>query len=260
LLNVDLSTVTTSADLVFGLGEPMKEIVHLDFQSSASASKHADIVVYNALLHRQYRVPVHSVIILLRPQASHPNLDGAVVYAPRPGRGKMDFNYEVVRLWERPAAELLQCDIGALPLAILGGLPPGADLQTGLARIAEQLIHRLDREAPQPQARRLVTAAYVLAGLRLSMQAATDLFKGVRTMRDSVTYMAILEEGEEKGLKRGRIEEARSVLRRQGKKKFGAPGKRTAAAIDAIDDLDRLEMLHERLLDAKSWKELLAAE
>ena len=58
LLNVDLSTVTTSADLVFGLGRPLQEIIHLDAQSSASATKYADILVYNALLYRQYRVPV----------------------------------------------------------------------------------------------------------------------------------------------------------------------------------------------------------
>jgi hypothetical protein len=35
VLNVDLSTVTTSTDFVAGLGEPVTEIVHLDFQSSA---------------------------------------------------------------------------------------------------------------------------------------------------------------------------------------------------------------------------------
>src|SRR5690348_14685257 len=34
LLNVDLSTVTTTADLILGLGEPVEEIIHLDFQSS----------------------------------------------------------------------------------------------------------------------------------------------------------------------------------------------------------------------------------
>ena len=28
LLNIDLSTVTTNADLVFGLGQPLQEIVH----------------------------------------------------------------------------------------------------------------------------------------------------------------------------------------------------------------------------------------
>src|SRR5882672_992230 len=42
LLNVDLSTVTTAADLILGLGDPVAEIVHLDFQSSAAAWKHAD--------------------------------------------------------------------------------------------------------------------------------------------------------------------------------------------------------------------------
>src|SRR5256885_17067854 len=49
-LNVDLSTVTTLADLVLGLGEPLEEVIQLDFQSSAAAWKHADLMVYHALL------------------------------------------------------------------------------------------------------------------------------------------------------------------------------------------------------------------
>src|ERR1700730_15098824 len=101
LLNVDLSTVTTSTDLVFGLGQPVQEVVHLDFQSSASAGKHADLLAYHALLYRQYRVPVHSIVVLLPPQAAPPHLSAAVAYAPRPGRGKMEFQYEPIRLWER---------------------------------------------------------------------------------------------------------------------------------------------------------------
>src|SRR5712692_1728745 len=92
LLNVDLSTVTTAADFVVGLGDPVQEIVHLDFQASASATKHADVLVYNALLHRQYLVPVHSIVVLLRPQAAHSNLSGVVNYAARPDRGKMEFS------------------------------------------------------------------------------------------------------------------------------------------------------------------------
>ena len=32
VLNVDLSTVTTAADLILGLGEPLEDIIHLDFQ------------------------------------------------------------------------------------------------------------------------------------------------------------------------------------------------------------------------------------
>src|SRR5262249_25668827 len=58
LLNVDLSTVTTAADLILGLGDPLEEVLHLDFQSSAAAWKHADLLVYNALLFGHYHVPV----------------------------------------------------------------------------------------------------------------------------------------------------------------------------------------------------------
>src|SRR5205085_4763282 len=119
-LNVDLSTVTAAADLILGLGEPLEEIIQLDFQSSASAWKHADLLVYHALLFAHYRVPVHTVIILLRPEAAHTNLSGAIAYMPRPRRGKMDFAYEPVPLWERPAEELLAADLGVAPLAMLG--------------------------------------------------------------------------------------------------------------------------------------------
>ena len=91
LLNVDLSTVTTAADLILGLGEPLEEVIQLDFQSSAAAWKHADVLAYNALLHAEYHVPVHSIVILVRQQAKHSNLSGTVSYATRSGRGSMNF-------------------------------------------------------------------------------------------------------------------------------------------------------------------------
>src|SRR5262245_6966906 len=66
LLNVDLSTVSAASDLIFGLGDPLREILHLDLQSAAVATKQYDLLVYNALLFRQYRVPVHSLLLFLR--------------------------------------------------------------------------------------------------------------------------------------------------------------------------------------------------
>src|SRR5437879_4694250 len=139
VLNVDLSTVTATADLVLGLGEPLEEVVQLDFQSSAAAWKHADLLVYHALLFAHYHVPVHTAIILLRPEAAHANTNGVIRYAPRPGRGNMDFGYEVVRLWERPAEELLRGDLGVAPLAVLGRLPENLSLENGLTVIAQRL-------------------------------------------------------------------------------------------------------------------------
>lgn len=56
--NVDLSAVTRAADSVVTLGDPPVEVIDLEFQSSAAAWKHADILVYHALLHAMFRVPV----------------------------------------------------------------------------------------------------------------------------------------------------------------------------------------------------------
>jgi predicted transposase YdaD len=258
LLTIDLSTVTTAADLVFGLGQPLQEIIHLDFQSSALATKHFDVLIYNALLHRRYRVPVHSIVVLLRPQAAHANLNGVVTYAPRPGKGKMDYQYELIPLWERPVTELLAGDVGALPLAMLGQLPAGVDLETGLADVAERVMERLQREAPAEQVRRLLTAAFVLTGLRVPRQVARELFQGVRAMRDSDTYMAILDEGREEGIEIGRIDEVKKLILRFGQKSLGVPEEGITTALAALTDLERLERLLERVGEVKSWQELLS--
>jgi hypothetical protein len=149
LLNVDLSTVTTAADLVLGLGEPLVEIIHLDFQASAAAWKHADILAYSALLFAHYHAPVHTIILLLRPQAAHANLNGVIHYAPRPGRGSMHFSYEIVRLWERPVEELLQAEIGVLPLAVLGRLPEGCRWRMAWLRWLAELRNGWKRRRPR---------------------------------------------------------------------------------------------------------------
>ncbi|NUQ62675.1 MAG: hypothetical protein HUU20_09310 [Pirellulales bacterium] len=63
LLNVDLSTMATAADVVLGIGEPLAEVFYLDAQASPLAMKHHDLLWYNALLHRAYQVPVHSTVL-----------------------------------------------------------------------------------------------------------------------------------------------------------------------------------------------------
>jgi hypothetical protein len=249
LLNVDLSTVTTSADLVIGVGDPPAEIIHLDFQSSAAARKHADVLVYNALIHADYLVPVHSIVILLRPQAAHSNLNGVVSYAARSGRGSMNFSYEVVRLWERPAEGLLAGPLGTAPLAVLGALPEGVPLPDALAAVAQRLIERLEREAPPERARKLLTAAFVLTGLRVKRDVARQVFRGVRAMKDSDTYLAIIDEGRE--------EQVKEDILRLATRRFGPAHEPIRARLHGITDLERLRRLLDRLLDATNWSDLL---
>jgi hypothetical protein len=249
LLNVDLSTVTTAADLVLGLGEGPEEIIHLDFQSSASAWKHADVMVYNALLFAHYRVPVHSVVVLLRPQAGHSNMNGVIRYAARPGRGGMEFGYEVVRLWERPAEELLAADLGVAPLAMLGRLPEGLPLEEGLAAVARRVVERLTQEAPPDRAKKLLTDALLLTGLRVRRDAAVRIFRGVRAMEESDTYLMILDQGEERGL--------RGIILLLGEDQFGPPDASVKAGLQNITDLDRLKRIARRTPKATSWQEIL---
>jgi hypothetical protein len=92
-----------------------------------------------------------------------------------------------------------------------------------------------------------------LMGLRYSEQYTSQLLRGVRQMKESVTYQAILREGEAKW----RAVEARDLLLRLGEKRFGPPDAATRRTIMAMRSVKRLEALAERLLEVENWTELL---
>jgi hypothetical protein len=244
-----LSTVTTAADLILGLGEPLQEIIQLDFQSSAAAWKHADLMVYNALLFAHYKVPVHTIVILLRPEAAHSNLNGAIAYAPRPGRGKMDFGYEVISLWKRAAEGLLAADLSVTPLAMLSRLPEGLSLEDGLKAVAQKVVERLLREASPDRAKKLLTDAFLLTGLRVRRDVAARIFRGVRAMHESDTYLAILDEGQEKC--------ARDDILIIGEERFGPADEAFRGQLNTITDLARLKRMVRRAVKATCWEEIL---
>ena len=138
---------------------------------------------------------------------------------------------------------------GVLPLATLGRLPIGVELVAGLAAVIRQLAERVRREAPPEKVGRLLTAAFVLTGLRVSPELSRQLFQGVGAMHESSTYQFILDEGEARGL--------RKVILNLGTKRFGAADEASKAILLATDDLARLEYLTQRLLEVHSWRELL---
>jgi hypothetical protein len=116
--------------VVLGHGEPLRSAVDLNFQSGRDPELPGRICLYNAALHHRLHVPVHSVVILLRPAADAPTITGRHTYTGQPRRGKMDFRYEVFRIWQLPAQRLLRCGPGVLPLSVLGALPQGRPLKT----------------------------------------------------------------------------------------------------------------------------------
>jgi hypothetical protein len=92
------------------------------------------------LLHDSYGVPVHSIVILLRPRADRGDLTGTLSYVARPGRGRLDFAFEVIRLWEVPVERLLTSGLGTLPLAVLGQMPTGRTPDEALPEVIGQLV------------------------------------------------------------------------------------------------------------------------
>jgi hypothetical protein len=76
-------------------------------------------------------------------------------------------------------------------------------------------------------------------------------------MKESVTYQAIIEEGLAEGLAKGELEEARKILLLLGRRHFGEPSAEALAAVNALTDVQKLEELTVRLLQATSWHELL---
>jgi hypothetical protein len=85
--------------------------------------------------------------------------------------------------------------------------------------------------------------------LRVPRIVSDRVFQGVKAMQQSTTYQGILEDG--------RIDEARRIILRQGRKRFGKPSAAVQAKIEGRANLDQLERLTDRILAASNWQELL---
>jgi len=161
----------------------------------------------------------------------------------------------VVRLWKEDPEPYLAAGVGLVPLAPLADVPEAA-----LPEVVRRMAARINGE-PRPRAAKLWTASYLLMGLRYPDELVTQLLEGIQTMRESTTYQAILREGRQECRQEGRIVGEQRMLHRQGTKRFGVPDASIVAAIEAIQDIDRLEAVGERILDPdlRDWEDLLRA-
>jgi predicted transposase YdaD len=260
LIDTDVSTVTAAADKVLYVEDREPWLLHLELQAGRDADLVRRTLRYNVLLDCRHDLPVQSVIVLLRLSADGPELTG-VYERPLPrSRRSLLFDYEVLRVWQVPADSISKGGPGTLPLA------PIADVaEDDLPDVIRHMERRLSREVPPAEAEQLWIATYVLMGLRYPPALATQLLQGVRAMKESATYQAIIAEGEAKGRAEGRVEgrvegraeEARRFLLLLGRKHLGEPDQQAQAQLAAITGVAQLERLGQRLLDVATWQELL---
>jgi hypothetical protein len=237
--------VTAASDKVLKVLDADPWLLHAELQSGPRADLDEQLLWYNTLIGHRHRLPVRSVVILLRREADSPRLSG-VYRRAFPGEPPyLEFRYQVVRTWQEPVEKFLNSGLGLLPLAPLADVPEAA-----LPEVLQQMSARLGQQTTPQQEAVLWMATYVLAGLRLPPEALAPLFQGVRRMRESSAFQLIMTEGAVKELKK--------TLAIQVTQKFGTPIASITTALDAINDLARLERMSARIFDATSWDDLLA--
>lgn len=242
-IDADLSSIVTSADKVIWVDDPQPWILHAEFHTYWDGELPFHLNVRNALLRKRHMISVASVVFLLRPLADATNLTG--VHRNETPIGKpSDFHYEVVRMWTLAPETILNGPLSMLPYAPLCGVD-----ESGIAAVVAQMKERITAEAAPPLAGKLWAATYVLMGLQFKEETIKQLLSGVQTMRESVTYQAILREGRE--------EEARKLLIRAAKKRLGIPDAATLEKLNSICELSTLEDMVERVADVESWQQLL---
>ena len=249
VIDADVSTVTAAADKVLWVEERVPSILHLEFQASHDAKLGSRVLQYNVLLGVRHSVSVRSLVILLRPEAAGRDLTGQVCWCLPSGRQYLEFQYEPIRLWQLSPEVLLEGGLGTLPLAPLTKISRPA-----LPGLIQRMVERIDREAEPPAAQSLWTATYVLMGLEYDREFTKHLLRGVRSMKESVTYQAILEEGREEG----RAEAAQRNVLSLGTSLLGKPSPKVRRTLGRITDLNVLETLLLSVVKVDSWTELLA--
>ncbi len=118
LENTNLTTLTADADRILrvegaGISPYLTDI---EIQTTDEPDGDERVFMYAALGFYRFRLPVQSVVILLRPRAAGPGFTGRTGFVA-PGGGQMEFTYRLIKVWETPVEVLLTGSLATLPLA-----------------------------------------------------------------------------------------------------------------------------------------------
>lgn len=261
VVDSDAATLTAAADKVLKVGGESPFLVDLEPHTYHDRKLVRTLWLRQVALDLRHDLPVLTVLVLLRKEANSPRLTGTYSRRLPDGRLTNRYHYRVVRLWKEDPEDYLNAGVALVPLAPLTDVSR-ADLPGVIRRMRD----RIEAE-PQPRAARLLTAAYFLMGLRYPEDLVERFLGGVQKMKESTTYQKVLneglqegrQEGLQEGRQEGRQEEARRILLRQGTRRFGTPDAAIITALEAIDDIDHLEALTDRIFDpaARDWSDLL---
>jgi hypothetical protein len=169
LIDSVITTLTASADKVIKVAGPAPYLVVLELQSSHQTDLIETIWFRQAALFHRHRLPVLTVLVLLRWEANSPKLAGTFEILMPDGWLTNRYNYRVVRLWTEDPEPYVAAGINLVPLAPLANVAEQA-----LPGLIERMAARINAE-PEPRAAKLWTATYLLMGLRYQDELTSQL-------------------------------------------------------------------------------------
>ncbi len=216
VIDSNVSTITAESDKVVRVGGKEPFIVHTEVLSGRNLNQPEQAHWYNTLLGHRHKVPVWTAVVLLRPAADGPELNG-LFERTFPGRGQnLWFRYDVIRIWLQPPARLLEGGLPVIPLAPVSDVDPDQ-----LAGVVKAVAERLRREAGPELRMTLWAATQILMGLKYPKEKVSELTKEITTMvlgiqgiEESSVYQDIFAKGEARGEAGAR---PRAVPRKRGR-------------------------------------------
>ncbi|MFM7883535.1 MAG: Rpn family recombination-promoting nuclease/putative transposase [Microcystis panniformis] len=234
----ELSLEPIRADALILL-ESDQIILHLEFQTDPDPKMSFRMLDYRTRVYRRFPKKTMRQVVIYLKETSSPLVQENAFILPNTRH-----EYEVLRLWEIPAEEMLGLS-GLLPLANLGKTPNRPE-------ILRQVAAKIDNIEGRTEKSNLAAATAILAGLVLSKEIIGSLLRE-EIMRESVIYQDIRESGKAQG----RREEAVSLILRLLNRRLGEISSTLSQQIRELS-LEQLETLGEALLDFTSLTDLTA--
>jgi len=269
-MNTDLSTIEASVDGLLQLEQTPDVLAHLEMQAGYKSGLIERELWHNVLAWHHFGKVIQSVIIYLRKEVCQAHHTGELKLSGVGGQEVIHFRYQQVKIWECDWRILMQ-RLGTMPLA-----PLAAVKQEDVPGLIEQIEHRIE-PLPEETQGLIYTATYALGGLRYDRAFLDMVMRKVDLMKESVTYLAILNEGarlgrktgerlgrvkgelrgERRGVRKGRNEALHEAIETYATARFGQADSATLDALAEIHDEARLNRMFANVR-ANSWAELLA--
>ena len=129
---------------------------------------------YSVLARCRHGLPVQTIFVLLRPEADGPAMTGKLEEELPDGTKYLLFQYNVVRVWELPVAQILAGDLATLPLA-----PITRVSDEELPAVIRRMDERIEREATPERGQGPAWPPHlILMGLSHPQEIAQDFIPG----------------------------------------------------------------------------------